>query len=223
MTATLNGPSGATVPLESGVAETVGVHSLPVVGRDARERAAAGGRVDVLRHRDRRPRGHDDGGSGRSRSTTRSARSPSADGRAKAKSRASSSRAGRRRRPASSGGTASTVATFHLPHLAAGAHRVTWKGEEAAGKYLMRVDATSSDRHELPRRAVLAPVTRWAYGLAPRKLHSRALAQPSAAPVVRPAQRNADVSCRCRQSSRSEYHPISLEWCALRATTCVRR
>jgi len=34
------------------------------------------------------------------------------------------------------------VATFHLPHLAAGAHRVPWNGK-VAGKYLMRVDATS--------------------------------------------------------------------------------
>ena len=35
------------------------------------------------------------------------------------------------------------VATFHLPHLAAGPRRVRWNGKKA-GKYLMRIDATSA-------------------------------------------------------------------------------
>jgi flagellar hook assembly protein FlgD len=35
------------------------------------------------------------------------------------------------------------VKTFNLPHLVAGAHHVSWKGK-GVGKYLMRVDATSA-------------------------------------------------------------------------------
>jgi hypothetical protein len=35
------------------------------------------------------------------------------------------------------------VATFHLPHLAAGPRRVRWNGKKA-GRYLMRIDATSA-------------------------------------------------------------------------------
>ena len=140
VTATLNGPNGATVPLETGAAETKGVHSFVWDGTLAGVPQPEGAWTFAVTATDDRA------------VTTTAERTFSLDD-----TLGSLTVGGTRRgevanfvlsRPADvvvsverRNGTA--VATFHLPHLVAGAHQALWKGK-TAGKYLMRVDATST-------------------------------------------------------------------------------
>jgi hypothetical protein len=147
VTATLNGPNGATVSLETGAAEAVGVHTFAWNGTLASVRQPEGAWTFTVTATDDRS------------VTTTAQRTFSLD-----------DTLGSLRLSANSahGETASFVlsrqadvvvaierrngialASFRRPHLAAGAHKYVWRrriGRARAkkGRYLMRIDATST-------------------------------------------------------------------------------
>jgi flagellar hook assembly protein FlgD len=146
VTATLNGPNGATVPLTSG-AEPVGVHTLVWDGTLASAPQPEGAWTFTVTATDDRS------------VTTTAQRTFSLDDTLRSLTvKATSSRGESARfflsRPADvvvrverRNGVA--VATIRFSHLASGAHHVAWNGEigkkrATAEKYLMRVDATST-------------------------------------------------------------------------------
>ena len=145
VTATLNGPDGATVPLETG-AEPVGVHTFVWDGTLASVPQPEGAWTFTVTATDdrsvtttaQRTFSLDDTlgsltvSAGVRRATAQFVLSRSADVVVRVERR---------------NGVA--VAVFHLPQLVAGAHRVRWNrrigvGRAPKGRYLMRVDATST-------------------------------------------------------------------------------
>ncbi|MDX6481320.1 MAG: hypothetical protein QOG85_1830 [Gaiellaceae bacterium] len=141
VTATLHGPNGAIVPIESGGPEAVGVHTFVWDGTLASvPQPEAAWTFSVTATDDRAIE-------------TTAERTFSLDKTLGSLTVFSNSSGGETARFVLSrqadvvvrvlrpNGYA--VATFHLPHLAPGPHRVPWKGT-TAGKYVMRVDATST-------------------------------------------------------------------------------
>ncbi len=140
VTATLNGPNGATVPLETATAEPKGDHSFVWDGTHASVPQPEGAWTFTVTATDDRA------------VTTTAQRTFSLDDtlgsltvgdtrRGEVANFVLSRQAGVVVSVERRNGLA--VATFHLPHLAAGTHRVLWK-KKTAGKYLLRVDATST-------------------------------------------------------------------------------
>jgi flagellar hook assembly protein FlgD len=138
VTATLSGPNGATVPLETGAAEPVGVHSFVWDGTFASVPQPEGAWTFTVTATDDR------------HVTTTATRTFSLDntlgaltvssGRVPTAHFVLSRQADVVVRVERRNGIA--VAAVHLPHLPAGGHRMQWRGKKA-GRYLMRVDATS--------------------------------------------------------------------------------
>jgi hypothetical protein len=139
VTATLNGPNGAIVPLETSAAEPVGVHTFAWDGMLASVPQPEGAWTFTVSATDDRA------------VTTTAERTFTLDktlgwltvssGRVPTAHFVLSRQADVVLHVERPNGIA--VATIRLPHLAAGGHRMQWRGKKA-GRYVMRVDATST-------------------------------------------------------------------------------